>query len=58
MGSRSEADTIFQAFQVENSLKPKEHNIKLNYKKIFKWFSKFDRLFNWFTKTKQKHMGN
>ena len=27
---RSEANTIFQAFQVENSLKPKEQNIKLN----------------------------
>ena len=30
-GPRSEANnTIFQAFQVENSLKPKEHIIKLN----------------------------
>ena len=34
-----------------------EHNIKLNYDKIFKWFNKLDKYFNWFTKTKQKHMG-
>ena len=58
LAPRSEAnDTIFQAFQVENSLKPKEHNIKLNYIEIFKWFSKLNKFSKRFTKTKQKHMG-
>ena len=32
---------------MENSLKPKEHNIKLNNKEIFRWF----------TRTKQKAHG-
>ena len=47
----------FQAFQVENSLKSKEHNIEPNYIEIIKWFSKLNKFSKWFTKTKQKHMG-
>ena len=35
-------NTIFHAIQVENSLKCKEHNIKLNNKEIFKQFKQID----------------
>ena len=56
LAPRSEAnDTIFQAFQVENSLKPKEHNIKLNYWEIFKQFSKQKEFSKWLTKSTWKN---